>query len=216
MYCVVIIGFFFRYFQTALVTSTLKALKVMRKDTGGKGGTIINISSVAALDQPSPSYFIYCGSKSAVLQFSNCIGVSIMKLFTTFSTFILRNFNTNCDIFGKTVTPVISISVCVCISLNVLKKKSINSIKILSYPRQNLKSIFVLYNWKHFTEARILFNNRSKSVNYMLWCYRFRHDTKYEKFRPNRRWKKGLYQQLLSQSNVCPVILHEFIKSSNA
>ncbi|XP_013139029.1 PREDICTED: peroxisomal hydratase-dehydrogenase-epimerase-like [Papilio polytes] len=59
---------------TALVTSTLKALKVMRKDTGGKGGTIINISSVAALDQPSPSYFIYCGSKSAVLQFSNCIG----------------------------------------------------------------------------------------------------------------------------------------------
>ncbi|XP_072943559.1 uncharacterized protein [Epargyreus clarus] len=59
---------------TALVTSTLKALEMMRKDMGGKGGTIINISSIAALHQDTllPVYF---GTKSAVLQFSNCLGL---------------------------------------------------------------------------------------------------------------------------------------------
>ncbi|XP_061712013.1 15-hydroxyprostaglandin dehydrogenase [NAD(+)]-like isoform X2 [Cydia pomonella] len=58
---------------TALVTSTLKALELMRVDEGGKGGTIINVSSTAALKQSSlmPVYF---GTKAAVLQFSNCIG----------------------------------------------------------------------------------------------------------------------------------------------
>ncbi|KAI8435232.1 hypothetical protein MSG28_003587 [Choristoneura fumiferana] len=37
---------------TALVTSTLKALELMRVDEGGKGGTVINISSIAGLSQP--------------------------------------------------------------------------------------------------------------------------------------------------------------------
>ncbi|XP_063620120.1 15-hydroxyprostaglandin dehydrogenase [NAD(+)]-like [Cydia splendana] len=58
---------------TAVVTSTLKALELMRVDEGGRGGTIINVSSTAALKQTSlmPVYF---GTKAAVLQFSNCIG----------------------------------------------------------------------------------------------------------------------------------------------
>ncbi|XP_004921651.2 15-hydroxyprostaglandin dehydrogenase [NAD(+)] [Bombyx mori] len=59
---------------TALVMSTLKAIEIMRVDKTGKGGTIINISSIAALKQFCPSVFVYCGTKSAVLQFSNCIG----------------------------------------------------------------------------------------------------------------------------------------------
>ncbi|KAJ0180352.1 hypothetical protein K1T71_003756 [Dendrolimus kikuchii] len=59
---------------TALVTGTLKAMDLMRKDKGGKGGTIINISSIVALHQ-SPLLPIYFATKSAVLQFSNCIGL---------------------------------------------------------------------------------------------------------------------------------------------
>ncbi|XP_073944308.1 15-hydroxyprostaglandin dehydrogenase [NAD(+)]-like [Choristoneura fumiferana] len=58
---------------TALVTSTLKALELMRKDDGGKGGTVINIASVAGLCQLSVMP-IYWATKAAVIQFSNCIG----------------------------------------------------------------------------------------------------------------------------------------------
>ncbi|XP_059050156.1 15-hydroxyprostaglandin dehydrogenase [NAD(+)]-like [Achroia grisella] len=59
---------------TALCTSSLKAIEVMRKDEGGQGGTIINISSICALIQ-HPLMPIYFGTKSAVLHFSNCIGL---------------------------------------------------------------------------------------------------------------------------------------------
>ncbi|XP_068629555.1 15-hydroxyprostaglandin dehydrogenase [NAD(+)]-like isoform X1 [Battus philenor] len=59
----------------ALITSTIKGLEHMRVDRGGKGGTIINVSSTAALCQLSPSYFVYFATKSAVQQFSNCIGM---------------------------------------------------------------------------------------------------------------------------------------------
>ncbi|CAG4908154.1 unnamed protein product [Colias eurytheme] len=58
---------------TALVTSTLKAWEFMRKDKSGRGGTIVNIASIAGLIQ-SPYMPVYNGTKSAVLQFSNCIG----------------------------------------------------------------------------------------------------------------------------------------------
>ncbi|KAM3963419.1 alcohol dehydrogenase 1-like [Aphomia sociella] len=59
--------------RTALCTSTLKALELMRMDEGGQGGTIINISSIGALLQ-HPLLPIYFSTKSAVLQFSNCLG----------------------------------------------------------------------------------------------------------------------------------------------
>ncbi|KPJ01719.1 15-hydroxyprostaglandin dehydrogenase [NAD+] [Papilio xuthus] len=59
---------------TALITSTLKAFEWMRKDRGGKGGTIINISSIVGLMQ-TPLLPIYSATKSAVLQFSNCFGM---------------------------------------------------------------------------------------------------------------------------------------------
>nr|QLI62149.1 alcohol dehydrogenase 8 [Streltzoviella insularis] len=58
---------------TALITSSLKAYELMRRDRGGKGGTIINISSIVALMQFS-SLSVYSGTKSAVQQFSNCLG----------------------------------------------------------------------------------------------------------------------------------------------
>lgn len=51
----------------------------MRKDDGGKGGTVINIASIAGLCQMSVMP-IYWATKAAVIQFSNCIGVSFCKL----------------------------------------------------------------------------------------------------------------------------------------
>ncbi|XP_073943523.1 15-hydroxyprostaglandin dehydrogenase [NAD(+)]-like isoform X2 [Choristoneura fumiferana] len=59
---------------TAVVGSTMKAIEVMRTDEGGKGGTVINISSVAALQQSS-FMPIYYGTKAAVLHFSNCVSM---------------------------------------------------------------------------------------------------------------------------------------------
>ncbi|KAJ0180354.1 hypothetical protein K1T71_003758 [Dendrolimus kikuchii] len=58
----------------AVVNATIKSLELMRIDRGGKGGTIINVSSIGGLCQVSPAFFVYLGTKSAVLQFSNCIG----------------------------------------------------------------------------------------------------------------------------------------------
>ncbi|XP_063620861.1 15-hydroxyprostaglandin dehydrogenase [NAD(+)]-like [Cydia splendana] len=59
---------------TALVTGSLRALEMMRRDEGGRGGTIINLASVVALCQ-QPTLPVYWGTKSAVLQFSNCLGM---------------------------------------------------------------------------------------------------------------------------------------------
>ncbi|KAL0893667.1 hypothetical protein ABMA27_013825 [Loxostege sticticalis] len=60
--------------MTALITSSLRAYEIMRKDRGGKGGTIVNISSIASLFQ-GPFIPVYHATKSAVLQFSNCLGM---------------------------------------------------------------------------------------------------------------------------------------------
>ncbi|XP_075969299.1 15-hydroxyprostaglandin dehydrogenase [NAD(+)]-like [Anticarsia gemmatalis] len=58
---------------SALIKSSFKAFDLMRKDHGGKGGTIINISSIVGLFQAS-LLPVYTATKSAVLQFSNCLG----------------------------------------------------------------------------------------------------------------------------------------------
>ncbi|VVC97413.1 unnamed protein product [Leptidea sinapis] len=58
-----------------VVSFTLKGLDHMRKDKGGAGGTIINISSIAAIFR-IPYIPIYCGSKIAVLHFSQCLAMS--------------------------------------------------------------------------------------------------------------------------------------------
>ncbi|CAG9564968.1 unnamed protein product [Danaus chrysippus] len=55
-----------------LISLTMKGVSHMRKDEGGAGGTIINISSAAALI-PMPMLPIYSGSKAAVLQLSRSI-----------------------------------------------------------------------------------------------------------------------------------------------
>ncbi|CAK1556078.1 unnamed protein product [Leptosia nina] len=52
------------------VTSTLKALSIMRADAGGCGGAIINVSSLQAF-KSSTCLSVYSATKGAVLQFSN-------------------------------------------------------------------------------------------------------------------------------------------------
>ncbi|XP_013190074.1 15-hydroxyprostaglandin dehydrogenase [NAD(+)] [Amyelois transitella] len=61
---------------TALISSSMKAYGLMRKDKGGRGGTIINISSIMGLLQ-SGFLPIYSATKTAVLQFSNGLGMDI-------------------------------------------------------------------------------------------------------------------------------------------
>ncbi|XP_038215313.1 15-hydroxyprostaglandin dehydrogenase [NAD(+)]-like [Zerene cesonia] len=84
---------------TALVTSTLMSLELMRKDKGGRGGTIINISSIGALSLKCPTLFIYCATKAAVLQFTTAMG---MKPY-----YDKTNVRMICVCFGITNTDII-------------------------------------------------------------------------------------------------------------
>ncbi|CAG9585706.1 unnamed protein product [Danaus chrysippus] len=60
---------------TALVTTSIMALDHMRVDKGGKGGTIINISSITALDPSISAVHIYSSTKAAVIHFSTRLGM---------------------------------------------------------------------------------------------------------------------------------------------
>lgn len=62
------------------MSSTFKAIEMMRIDKGGKGGVVLNVSSIGALSQHH-IVSVYSATKSAVLQFSNCIGVRNCCLF---------------------------------------------------------------------------------------------------------------------------------------
>lgn len=53
----------------------------MRKDEGGLGGTIINVSSTAALVHNLDILPVYSGSKAAVLHFSRSLSVSNQEAF---------------------------------------------------------------------------------------------------------------------------------------
>ncbi|KAJ0172767.1 hypothetical protein K1T71_011906 [Dendrolimus kikuchii] len=57
-----------------VVSFTMKAIDHMNKANGGAGGTIINISSIAAIAK-GPLLPIYAGSKMAVLHFSQSIAM---------------------------------------------------------------------------------------------------------------------------------------------
>ncbi|XP_068629786.1 15-hydroxyprostaglandin dehydrogenase [NAD(+)]-like [Battus philenor] len=84
---------------TALITISYKALGWMRTDRGGKGGTIINVSSIVGLIQSS-LLPVYSATKSAVLQFSNCFGHQ--ENFSLFGTRVIA------ICFGVTDTSLLS------------------------------------------------------------------------------------------------------------
>ncbi|XP_050345756.1 15-hydroxyprostaglandin dehydrogenase [NAD(+)]-like [Nymphalis io] len=88
----------------AVVSSTFKALELMRADRGGKGGTIINVSSICALAQYSPFVFVYASSKSAVLHFSNCIGMQNYFRHTKVRVIAICFGITNTDMFEKCIS----------------------------------------------------------------------------------------------------------------
>ncbi|KAL8583345.1 hypothetical protein ACOMHN_057631 [Nucella lapillus] len=57
------------------IRGTRMALNYLRKDKGGRGGVIINISSAGGL-RPQPEGPVYCGTKSAVVMYSRSIATN--------------------------------------------------------------------------------------------------------------------------------------------
>ncbi|XP_045500087.1 15-hydroxyprostaglandin dehydrogenase [NAD(+)]-like [Colias croceus] len=60
---------------TAVITSSIRGIEFMRKDKGGRGGTIINVSSICGLIRLTPGLFLYGAIKSALIHFGTSIGV---------------------------------------------------------------------------------------------------------------------------------------------
>jgi 15-hydroxyprostaglandin dehydrogenase (NAD) len=64
-----------RVFQNAVVRGTLLGLQYMGKDKGGKGGVMVNISSIAGFG-PAAGCPIYVATKHAVIGLTRSFGVS--------------------------------------------------------------------------------------------------------------------------------------------
>lgn len=62
-------------FQLGLINSSLLALEHMDQTKGGRGGLVVNISSVAGL-QPTPLMAIYSAAKHGVTAFTRGLAVS--------------------------------------------------------------------------------------------------------------------------------------------
>ncbi|XP_026742809.1 15-hydroxyprostaglandin dehydrogenase [NAD(+)]-like [Trichoplusia ni] len=101
----------------ATVFGTLKGLELMRTDKGGRGGAIINISSIAGLAPICPPLFVYSSNKKAVLQFSTCIGKDtcantgvrvIGVAYGVTDTPILKTMNTFDRQFDETVKAIVN------------------------------------------------------------------------------------------------------------
>ena len=63
-------------FQNAVIHLTHKAIKHMDKTTGGRGGLVVNISSVAGL-LAAPLLDVYTTTKHAIIGFSKATAVSM-------------------------------------------------------------------------------------------------------------------------------------------
>lgn len=88
------------------IIGSQKAYELMRKDNGGKGGTIINIASIAAL-QTDSALPIYTAAKGAIIQFSICLGKE-----PNYSRSDVRVISI---CFGGTNTPILSFSKDICL-----------------------------------------------------------------------------------------------------
>jgi len=63
--------------QNAVVRGTLLGFQYMGKDEGGKGGVVVNISSIAGLG-PYAATAIYVATKHAVIGLTRSFGVSTL------------------------------------------------------------------------------------------------------------------------------------------
>jgi len=61
--------------QNAVVRGTLLGLQYMGKDEGGKGGVVVNMSSIAGL-VATANFPIYAATKHAVIGLTRSFGVS--------------------------------------------------------------------------------------------------------------------------------------------
>lgn len=84
---------------TAVIRSTLLGIEQMQRDLGGKGGVIVNISSVAGLHS-IPQFPVYSATKHAVVSFSRSFaqpyhyqrtGVRVLVLCPAFSGNVLTD-----------------------------------------------------------------------------------------------------------------------------
>ncbi|XP_022115713.2 15-hydroxyprostaglandin dehydrogenase [NAD(+)]-like [Pieris rapae] len=60
---------------TGVISSTIRVMEIMRKDRGGKGGTIINVSSILGMKRYCPGLYVYGSIKSALIHFGSSIGM---------------------------------------------------------------------------------------------------------------------------------------------
>ncbi|XP_041977499.1 uncharacterized protein LOC121731891 [Aricia agestis] len=113
---------------TALITSSVIANDLMRRTNGGRGGTIVNISSIAGLMQ-IPFFPIYCATKSAVLHFSNCLGHEVNYARTGVRVIAMC--------YGQTDTNLLSLN-----SLGVLDQDMLPSVQaaMKQQPCQSIES----------------------------------------------------------------------------
>lgn len=63
------------YFKTGPIQTTIKAFKLMNRNKKGRGGVIVNISSIAGL-KPFEAKAVYCATKHGLVGFSRSLGVS--------------------------------------------------------------------------------------------------------------------------------------------
>ncbi|XP_075970063.1 15-hydroxyprostaglandin dehydrogenase [NAD(+)]-like [Anticarsia gemmatalis] len=84
----------------AVINGTAKAIELMDKNKGGRGGAIINVSSIAGLYPICPPTFIYSSTKAAVLQFTSCIGMEYPYTSTGIRVIAVCFGGTESNIFG--------------------------------------------------------------------------------------------------------------------
>lgn len=93
----------FVFLQTALIRSTLLGIQQMRRDSGGKGGVVLNVSSIAGLCA-LPKFPVYSTTKHAVVNFSRSFAVCICSFNLHFAPSFFSSFTMYAHFFSYLAT----------------------------------------------------------------------------------------------------------------